>query len=102
MVRPGPKCWIVERTLSWLHQFRRLRTPHDRRADLHGAFLSIASYLMCWPTLNHGSIQALLGLKHGFAREVGGLRLEGDGIPTFANLPQVLVPDHEIGVFTAF
>ncbi|MEI2723993.1 MAG: transposase [Verrucomicrobiota bacterium] len=26
--------WPVERTLAWLHQFRRLRTRYDRRDDL--------------------------------------------------------------------
>jgi transposase len=52
----GKQRWVVERTLSWLHQFRRLRTRYDRRADIHEAFLSIASSLICWRTLNHGFI----------------------------------------------
>jgi transposase len=52
----GKKRWVVERTLSWLHQFRRLRTRYDRRADIHEAFLSIASSIICWRTLNHGYI----------------------------------------------
>ena len=47
---------VVERTLSWLHQCRRLRTRYDRRADVHEAFLAIASSLICWRTLKHGFI----------------------------------------------
>jgi transposase len=31
--------WVVERTLAWLHQFRRLRIRYERRADIHEAFL---------------------------------------------------------------
>jgi transposase len=40
--------WVVERTLSWLHQFRRLRIRFERRADIHRAFLSIGCALICW------------------------------------------------------
>ena len=32
--------WVVERTLAWLNQFRRLRVRSDKRADIHEAFLS--------------------------------------------------------------
>jgi transposase len=39
--------WVVERTLSWLHQFRRLRIRYERRADIHQAFLTIACVLIC-------------------------------------------------------
>jgi transposase len=39
--------WVVERTLSWLHQFRRLRIRFERRASLHQAFLSIGCSLIC-------------------------------------------------------
>jgi transposase len=39
--------WVVERTLSWLHQFRRLRIRYERRADIHQAFLNIACVLIC-------------------------------------------------------
>ena len=44
----GKHRWVVERTLSWLHQFRRLRVRYERRADIHQAFLSIACSLICW------------------------------------------------------
>ena len=40
--------WVVERTISWLHQFRRLRIRFERRADIHEAFLSLACALICF------------------------------------------------------
>jgi transposase len=39
--------WVVERTLSWLHQFRRLRLRYERRHDIHDAFLTIGCILIC-------------------------------------------------------
>ncbi len=39
--------WVVERTLSWLHQFRRLRIRYERRLDMHQAFLTIGCILIC-------------------------------------------------------
>ena len=39
--------WVVERTLSWLHQFRRLRIRYERRADIHEAFMTIGCILVC-------------------------------------------------------
>jgi transposase len=43
----GRQRWVVERTLSWLHQYRRLRTRYERRADIHEAFISLACSLIC-------------------------------------------------------
>ena len=40
--------WVVERTLSWLSQLRRLRVRYERRADIHQAFLTIGCALICW------------------------------------------------------
>jgi hypothetical protein len=37
---------VVERTLSWLHQFGRLRVRRDRRGDIHDAFLKLACGLI--------------------------------------------------------
>jgi IS5 family transposase len=37
----GQHRWVVERTLSWLHHFKRLRIREERRADLHLAFLQL-------------------------------------------------------------
>ena len=39
--------WVVERTISWLHQFRRLRVRYERRADIHTAFLVLGCILIC-------------------------------------------------------
>ncbi|GAB1690879.1 hypothetical protein KRM28CT15_26820 [Krasilnikovia sp. M28-CT-15] len=43
----GKPRWVVERTFSWLHNFHRLRTRYERRADIHQAMLSIACSLIC-------------------------------------------------------
>jgi transposase len=45
--------WVVERTLSWLSQFRRLRIRYEKRADIHQAFLTIGCALICWSFLHH-------------------------------------------------
>jgi transposase len=47
----GPWRWVVERTFSWLNQFRRLRVRYDKRADIHEAFLSLGCALICRPSL---------------------------------------------------
>jgi transposase len=44
----GRQRWVVERTLSWLHRFKRLRIRWERRADIHEAFLRLAYCLICW------------------------------------------------------
>jgi transposase len=44
--------WVVERTLSWLHQFRRLRIRFERLPEVHEAFLSLGCILICWRYLN--------------------------------------------------
>lgn len=38
--------WVVERTISWLHQFRRLRVRYERLGYMHRAFLSLAASLI--------------------------------------------------------
>jgi len=43
----GVHRWVIERTLSWLHQFRRLRIRYERRSDMHEAFLTIGCMLIC-------------------------------------------------------
>lgn len=40
--------WVGERTISWFHQFRRLRIRYERRADIHEAFLMIGCIQVCW------------------------------------------------------
>ena len=47
--------WVVERTLSWLHQFRRLRIRWERRSDIHQALLTLAAAIVCLRKLTgHG------------------------------------------------
>lgn len=45
--------WVVERTLSWLHQFRRLRIRYERRAEIHEAFMTLGCAIICWRTLQN-------------------------------------------------
>lgn len=44
----GRTRWVVERTLAWLHRFRRLAVRSERRPCVHEAFLSLACSLVCW------------------------------------------------------
>ena len=44
--RLGRSRWVVERTLAWLHRFRRLSVRYERRADIHLAFLTLACALI--------------------------------------------------------
>jgi transposase len=44
----GTLRWFIERTLSWLHQFRRLRIRWDRKPEIHQAFLSLAAGVICY------------------------------------------------------
>lgn len=47
----GKTRWVIERTLSWLHQFRRLRVRYEKRADIHEALLSIGCSIICYNAL---------------------------------------------------
>jgi transposase len=40
--------WVVERSLSWLHQNRRLRIRYEKRDDIHETFLIIGCIKICW------------------------------------------------------
>jgi transposase len=44
----GHTRWPIERTLSWLKQFRRLRIRWDRMDEIHEAFLQIGCLLITW------------------------------------------------------
>jgi transposase len=44
----GKTRWVVERTIAWLHQFRRLRIRFERRPSMHEAFLKLGCCLICW------------------------------------------------------
>lgn len=43
--------WPVERTISWLHQFKRLRIRWERTAFMHKAFLDLACCVICCRTI---------------------------------------------------
>lgn len=45
--RLGRHRWKVERTLAWLVQFRRIAARHERRADIHLAFTTLACAIVC-------------------------------------------------------
>jgi transposase len=38
--------WIIERTNAWLLNFRRLVVRHERRVDVHRAFVHVACLLI--------------------------------------------------------
>jgi transposase len=46
--------WVSERTLGWLHNFRRLRIRFDHTAKIHHAFLKISESLICFRALQRG------------------------------------------------
>jgi transposase len=46
--RLGRYRWVVERTLAWLHNFRRLAVRYERRDDIHQALLTLGTIMICW------------------------------------------------------
>ena len=44
----GRTRWVVERTLAWLHRFRRLNVRYERRDCVHMAFVLLGCSLICW------------------------------------------------------
>ncbi len=49
--RLGRHRWVIERTLAWLGQFRRLTVRYERRRDIHEALLSLGCSLICFNAL---------------------------------------------------
>ena len=47
----GKERWAVERTISWLHQFRCLRIRWERDPEIHLAFMHLACAIVCWRRL---------------------------------------------------
>jgi transposase len=43
--------WVAERTLSWLHGFRKLRLVTEKDLDMQYAFLNLAVSVICWRIL---------------------------------------------------
>lgn len=54
----GSQRWVVERTLSWLRQYRRLRVRYERTAETHEAFVRLACSLICRRTLRGSFLRA--------------------------------------------
>lgn len=46
--------WFIERTNSWLKQFRRIRVRYDRIPAMYYSFLKLASALICYRILRAG------------------------------------------------
>ena len=42
----GVDRWVVERTISWFHQFRKLRVRYERRDDIHQGLCDLAEVLI--------------------------------------------------------
>ena len=40
--------WVVERTLAWQHNFRRLGMRYEGRADIHEVFLTLGCIVICF------------------------------------------------------
>lgn len=47
--------WVVERTISWLHGYRRLQIRYERLSVLAWAFLDLGCALICYRFL-HGPL----------------------------------------------
>jgi IS5 family transposase len=47
----GRHRWVVERSLAWLSQYRRLTVRYERLAELHLALVTLACALLCWKRL---------------------------------------------------
>lgn len=47
----GVTRWVIERTIAWLHQFRRLRIHYERISDIQQVFLSLGCILICFGKL---------------------------------------------------
>lgn len=46
----GRHRWVIERTLSWLNRFKRLKLRYERCVDVHLALLFLACALICLRT----------------------------------------------------
>jgi transposase len=49
----GTTRWVVERTIAWLHQFRRLRVRYERLPSIHEAFLRLGCAVICWRSVKN-------------------------------------------------
>jgi IS5 family transposase len=56
--------WVVELTLAWIHQFRRLGIRHERRADMHRAFLTLGAALVTFNFAKRASLSGMSPARH--------------------------------------
>ena len=47
----GKTRWVVERSIAWLHNFKRLRIRYDRRLDIHAGLVTLAMSLIAFSHL---------------------------------------------------
>jgi transposase len=47
----GVTRWVVERTIAWFHQFKRLRVRYERQSQMHEAFFALGCAMICWQAL---------------------------------------------------
>lgn len=43
----GKTRWFIERSLSWLHQFRKLKTREEKYPSTHEALMLLACSVIC-------------------------------------------------------
>jgi transposase len=49
----GKVRWVVERTISWIKGFRRMRVRYDRSRIIQNAWTTLAAAAVCFQILNH-------------------------------------------------
>jgi transposase len=52
--RLGRHRWVVERTIAWINQMRRLIIRYERRDDIYDAFHQLGCALICFNFLKQG------------------------------------------------
>jgi transposase len=50
--------WVVERTISWLKELRRMRVRYDRLGVVRDAWTSLAASVICFNILTHDTMAA--------------------------------------------
>ena len=50
--RPRRTRWFIERSLAWLHQFRKLKTREEKYPSTHEALMLLACAVICHRFLN--------------------------------------------------
>jgi len=61
--RLGRHRWVVERTLAWRNRYRRLTIRHERREDIHQAFLTLGCARICFNHLQRAFGKALIVIR---------------------------------------